>query len=174
MSQPTNAFTPYVLPIDFAQVLVGPQGPKGDKGDTGAKGDTGNPGVAGADGAKGDKGDKGPPGDGSITVVAAEALSAGEPVGIADGLAMKASALGAEAIGFALESVAAGSTVHICRDGVNTAVTGLAAGVQYLGTTPGTFSSTPPTAAGALVQKLGFAVDATTLIFKTERILRLA
>ena len=166
MSQPTNAFTPYVLPIDFAQVLVGPQGPKGD---------TGNPGAAGADGAKGDKGDKGPPGDGSITVVAAEALSAGEPVGIVDGLAMKASALSAEAIGFALESVAAGYTVHICRDGVNTAVTGLAPGVQYLGTTPGAYSSTPPTAApGALVQKLGLAVDATTLIFKTERILRLA
>lgn len=177
MSQPTNAFTPNVLPIDFAQVLVGPQGPKGDKGDTGAKGDTGNPGAAGADGAKGDKGDKGdkgPPGDGSITVVAAEALSAGEPVGIADGLAMKASALGAEAIGFALESVAAGSTVHICRDGVNTAVTGLTAGVQYLGTSPGTFSSTPPTTAGALVQKLGLAVDSFTLIFKAERILRLA
>ena len=168
MSQPTNAFTPNVLPLDFAQVLVGPQGPKGD---------TGNPGAAGADGVKGDKGDKGdkgPPGDGSITVVAAEALSAGEPVGIVDGLAMKASALSAEAIGFALESVAAGSTVHICRDGVNTAVTGLAPGVQYLGTSPGTFSSTPPTTAGALVQKLGLAVDATTLIFKTERILRLA
>ena len=171
MSQPTNAFTPYVLPIDFAQVLVGPQGPKGDKGDTG------NPGAAGADGVKGDKGDKGdkgPPGDGSITVVAAEALSAGEPVGIVDGLAMKASALGAEAIGFALESAAAGYTVHICRDGVNTAVTGLTPGVQYLGITPGTFSSTPPTAAGALVQKLGLAVDSSTLIFKAERILRLA
>lgn len=113
-------------------------------------------------------------GGGGTTVVAAEALSAGEPVGIADGLAMKASALGAEAIGFALESVAAGSTVHICRDGVNTAVTGLTPGVQYLGTTPGAYSSTPPTAAGALVQKLGLAVDDATLIFKAERILRLA
>ena len=113
-------------------------------------------------------------GGGGTTVVAAEALSAGEPVGIADGLAMKASALGAEAIGFAMESVAAGSTVHICRDGVNTAVTGLTPGVQYLGTTPGAYSSTPPTAAGALVQKLGLAVDDATLIFKAERILRLA
>ena len=111
---------------------------------------------------------------GRIGLPAGEALLAGEPVGVTDGLAVKASALGAEAVGFALEGVAPGSTVHICRDGVNTAVTGLTAGVQYLGITPGTFSSTPPTAAGALVQKLGLAVDAATLIFKTERVLRLA
>ncbi|AEI71202.1 hypothetical protein [EBPR siphovirus 1] len=109
-----------------------------------------------------------------IEFPAGETLLAGEPVGIANGLVVKASAIGVEAVGFVLEGVAQGSTAKLCRDGVNTAVTGLTAGVQYLGTSPGTFSSTPPTTAGALVQKLGLAVDSFTLIFKAERILRLA
>ena len=111
---------------------------------------------------------------GRIGLPAGEALLAGEPAGVANGLAVKASALGVEAVGFVLEDTAPGSTVKLRRDGVNTAVTGLTAGVQYLGTSPGTFSSTPPTTAGALVQKLGLAVDSSTLIFKAERILRLA
>jgi len=111
---------------------------------------------------------------GRIEIPAGEDLLAGEPAGIANGLAVKASAIGVEAVGFVLEGVAQGSTAKLCRDGVNTAVTGLTAGVQYPGTSPGTFSSTPPTTAGALVQKLGLAVDSFTLIFKAERILRLA
>lgn len=49
--------------------------------------------------------------------------------------------------------------------GMITGLTGLTVGADYFLGTSGALTTTPPTAAGSIVQYLGFAISATTLMF---------
>lgn len=78
-----------------------------------------------------------------------------------------ASSEGKPADGFVIGAVAAGSTAAVCRPGQTiTGLTGLTAGVTYyLGTTAGQITNTPPASTGNVVQVVGIAASATSLIF---------
>jgi hypothetical protein len=76
-----------------------------------------------------------------------------------------ATATGKEADGFVLANVTspADATVHF--DGINTALGSLTLGAQYfLSTTPGVgVATTPPSASGNIVQRLGKAISLTEI-----------
>jgi hypothetical protein len=110
----------------------------------------------------------------AITATATEALTAGNFVNVYN----NAGAIGVRkadattnakpANGFVLIGVAnaAVATVYLISQ-TNTALTGLTAGAEYwLSTTPGGVITTAPAAAGNLVQFLGFAASATSLVFE--------
>lgn len=63
-----------------------------------------------------------------------------------------------------------GQTATVYFDGTNDAVSGLTAGLDYFlsGTTPGAITSTAPTTAGHVVQRVGFALSATELSFEAS------
>lgn len=116
-----------------------------------------------------------PSGLGSETqaAVATEALSAGDFVNIYDNAGTKAvrkadaSTAGKEANGFVIASVAISASATVYTDGANTQMTGLVAGrVYFLGSTPGSVTSTPLTAAGQIHQRLGVAATTTSLVFE--------
>lgn len=103
-------------------------------------------------------------------IVASENLSAGDFVNVySDAGTPKvrkadASTTGKHAHCFVLEAVTSGNTATVYFENGNTQVTGATAGDVYLSdTTPGGFTSTPPTGAGKIVQKLGVAVGATEI-----------
>jgi len=76
-----------------------------------------------------------------------------------------ATAYGTRGMGFVVAAASAGGTVTVYRSGMpNTAVTGLTIGQQWLSaTTPGKVTNTPPTAAGSVQQKVGYASAANML-----------
>lgn len=108
----------------------------------------------------------------TVQITASEALSGGDLVNIynnagtasvrkADG-----STTGKVAHGFVLAAVASAATATVYLAGLNTAVTGLTPGPQFLSdTTPGGSTDTAPTTAGHTVQSVGVAVSATALQF---------
>ena len=112
-----------------------------------------------------------PPGIGADTfsVVAYEDLSAGDFVNIYDNSGTSncrkadATTAGKEAHGFVLEAVTAAAVATIYREGTNNQVTGLSVGMQYLDTTAGACTNTPPSASGNIVQRLGVAISATEM-----------
>lgn len=111
----------------------------------------------------------------TFTVVASEALAAGDFVNIWDdgGTAKvrKADATteGKEAIGFVLEAVSAAGNALVYMEGKNTQLAGMTPGTrQYLATTPGGRTATAPSAVGNVVQPLGDALNATTLAFEKQ------
>lgn len=105
-------------------------------------------------------------------IVASEALIAGDIVNVFDSngdfrvrKACAAVANNKEAHGFVLNSVAAGSLVSVYYQGYNDQLAGLSPGTQFLSTTPGKVTSTPPGSAGQILHRLGFAANDTTLNF---------
>ncbi|MBB5234497.1 hypothetical protein [Deinococcus budaensis] len=105
-------------------------------------------------------------------ITAAEALSAGDLVAVLPEGARRASAaqLGREAAGFVLQAAASGAQAAVFFQGVNTAVTGQTPGPAFLDPyAPGRTTSTPPTAAGHLLQPVGWASSATSLVFQPGR-----
>lgn len=109
----------------------------------------------------------------TYSVLASEALAAGDLVNIynnantANCRKADASSTGKEAMGFVLTAVAAAATATIYFEGNNTAVSGLTPGKQWLSaTTPGKSASSAPTAAGSIVQSVGFSASATELNFQ--------
>lgn len=105
-------------------------------------------------------------------ITASEALVAGDFVNIWDSTGAKArkadaSVSGKEAHGFVLAAVASGAAATVYRmSQSNTQRTGMTPGQrQYLATTPGGCTPTPPSASGNVVQFLGVAVSATALDF---------
>lgn len=81
-----------------------------------------------------------------------------------------ASVAGKEAHGFAPNAIAAGASGTVHFEGMNTALTGLAPGVQFLSATiPGKTTSTAPSATGQVLQRVGFAVSATALNFEPHQ-----
>lgn len=108
-----------------------------------------------------------------VNCPAFENLSAGQPVN----LFLNAGALNARLanatdsskpmLGFTLANVTAPASATIYMIGAtDTALSGLTIGTDYyLDVTAGTFTATPPATAGNIVQRVGTAVSATSLIF---------
>lgn len=113
--------------------------------------------------------------------IASEALSANDLVNIwsnggvhsvrkADG-----SSKGKEAHGFVLSAVAIGEQAKIYFEGTNAGLTGILPGIQYLSdTVPGKSTTTPPTAAGHIVQVVGFGFSANAINFQYNNPIELA
>lgn len=104
------------------------------------------------------------------SIVSSENLAAGDLVNIWNSTGAKvrkadASTSGKEAHGFVLAAVTAPAAATVYFEGNNTQVTGLTPGVQFLSTTPGLATGTAPSAAGNVVQRVGFASTATNLNF---------
>lgn len=116
----------------------------------------------------------------TAAIAASENLAAGDFVNVwSDGGAFKvrkadATAAGKEAHGFVLAAVTAPANATVYFEGTNTAVSGATPGVQYLATTAGGFTSTAPSGAGNVVQKLGVAVSATSISFEAQQHIVLA
>ena len=117
-----------------------------------------------------------PSGVGADTQVvqASEALNAGHFVNIYDGGAgvfrcrkADASTSGKEANGFVLAAVSSGSNATVYQVGsANNQLSGLTPSKYYLSTTTaGGVQTTIPTGSGQVVQELGVASSATTLVF---------
>lgn len=106
----------------------------------------------------------------TATITASEALSAGDYVNVWNSTGAKvrkadASTSGKEAHGFVLAAVSNGAPATVYFEGTNTQVTGQTAGPVYLSTTPGAGTTTPPSTAGQVVQRLGVATGTTAVNF---------
>ena len=116
----------------------------------------------------------------TASIVASEALSAGDYVNVYDDTGTAkvrkadATTAGKEAHGFVLSAVSSAASATVYFEGTNTAITGQTAGVVYLATTAGAGSTTPPSAAGNVVQRIGFAVSATAMNFTSNQPIVLA
>jgi hypothetical protein len=108
----------------------------------------------------------------TASVTASEALAAGDLVNIWNSTGAKvrkadATTAGKEAHGFVLAAVSSSATATVYFEGTDTGVTGLTPGVNYLATTAGTATATPPSGSGNVVQRVGFATAATALNFQS-------
>ncbi len=106
------------------------------------------------------------------TVTTSEAVASGDLVNIWDSTGAKcrkadAAVAGKEAHGFVLVGVGSGASAIVYFEGSNTAMAGLTPGPQFLSTTAGTTSATAPSGSGNVVQRVGFAVSATTMNFQS-------
>ncbi|RLE64922.1 MAG: hypothetical protein DRJ47_06505 [Thermoprotei archaeon] len=117
----------------------------------------------------------------TINLPAYEDLSAGDFVNIFDdsGTAKvrKADASSNKpAHGYVLSSAAAGDNVTVHFDGHNTQLTGLTPGTYYFlsDTTPGGVTDTPPSTSGCIAQRLGVAINSTTIDVEIEDPIELA
>lgn len=110
-------------------------------------------------------------GDSTASIVASEALAAGDFVNVWDDAGTPkmrkadATASGKAADGFVLASVTSGNSGTFYALGeFNDQLSGLTPGaIQYLSTTAGGVTATRPSAAGNVVQRLGRAINATTI-----------
>jgi hypothetical protein len=109
------------------------------------------------------------------SIVSSEALADGDIVNVWDNggtpKVRKAdwSTAGKEGHGFVLAAVLSGAAATVYFEGSNGHLTGLTAGVQYGDpATPGRCTNVAPTAAGKVVQRVGFATSATNLNFQSE------
>jgi len=108
----------------------------------------------------------------TASIVASENLSAGDLVNIWSNVGVfsvrkaDASTAGKEAMGFVLAAVTSGQNALVYFEATNTQVTSLNPGIQYLSSTvAGKPTSVAPSAAGSVVQIVGFATSATSLNF---------
>ena len=114
------------------------------------------------------------------SIVTSENLAAGDLVniynnaGTATARKADATTAGKEAHGFVLSAVTSPAAATVYFEGTNTAVTGLTAGKQYLSTTAGLSTSTAPSSAGNIVQRVGVATGATSLNVECDEPLTLA
>jgi hypothetical protein len=114
------------------------------------------------------------------SIVSSENLAAGDFVNIYDdsGTAKvrkaDATTSGKQAHGFVLSAVTSPAEATVYMEGTNTAVTGATAGGVFLSTTAGGFTSTAPSSAGNVVQRIGVATSATTVSFEYQQPIVLA
>jgi hypothetical protein len=110
----------------------------------------------------------------TVAIITSEALAAGDLVNVWNSTGAKcrkadASTSGKEAHGFVKAAFGSGASATVYFEGNNDQVTGLTAGVQFLSaTTPGLATNTAPSAAGQVVQRVGFATAAANLNFQSE------
>lgn len=109
----------------------------------------------------------------TASITASENLAAGDFVNIyndaGDAKARKADAStsGKYAHGFVLAAVDSGDPAVVYFEGPNTQVTGATPGEVFLSaTTAGGFTSSAPSTAGQVVQKIGVATSATSINFE--------
>lgn len=115
----------------------------------------------------------------SKALTTSEAIASGDFVNIWNSSGAKvrkadATVAGKEAHGFVLVGVGSGATATVYFEGANTSVTGQTPGPVFLSTTAGTATSTAPSAAGNVVQRIGFAVSATEINFQSQPPITLA
>jgi hypothetical protein len=106
-------------------------------------------------------------------IAATEALAAGDFVNVYNSSGAKcrkadASTAGKEAHGFVLAAVDSGNNATVYFEGTNTQVTGHTPGVVFLSATPGLATTTAPSSAGNVVQRIGFATGATAINFQSQ------
>jgi hypothetical protein len=106
---------------------------------------------------------------------AAENLAAGDLVYVtATGTVAKADASASNAsktaVGFVLTAVTNGNPATVYLEGINDSLSGLTVGSRYFlsGTTAGGITATAPSTAGHVVQLVGVAVSANSLVFRPE------
>jgi hypothetical protein len=110
----------------------------------------------------------------TASITASEALAANDVVNIWNSTGAKArkadwSAAGKEGHGFVLASVLNGAQATVYFEGTNAGLTGLTPGVQYGDpANPGKTTATPPSTAGQVVQRVGFATATTSFNFQSE------
>lgn len=109
----------------------------------------------------------------TASVVSSENLAAGDLVNIWNSTGAKvrkadATTAGKEAHGFVIAAVTSPAAATVYFEGTNASVTGLTPGVQYLSTTAGQATATPPSGSGNVVQRVGFATAAAALNFQSE------
>lgn len=80
-----------------------------------------------------------------------------------------ATTIGKEVHGFVLSSYAAGTLATVQFDGFNTAVTGQSVGTVFLSPIAGEGTNIAPSAIGNIVQRLGFAISATSVNFNPQQ-----
>lgn len=108
------------------------------------------------------------------TLTASENIAAGDFVNVWDdgGTASvrkaDATTAGKEADGFTKAAITAAATGLVFFEGNNDAVAGATIGPVYLSTTAGGFTSTPPTASGNVVLRIGVATAATSVNFERQ------
>lgn len=112
-------------------------------------------------------------------IAASEALAAGDYVNVWNSTGAKvrkadATVAGKEAHGFVLAAVTSGANATVYFEGTNTQVSGQTPGPVFLGTTAGQGTTTPPSTAGNVVQRIGFAVSATAVNFQSQPSVTLA
>jgi len=102
------------------------------------------------------------------------ALAAGDFVNVYNDLGVMrvrkadASSAVAPANGFVLEAYLSGATATVYFAGLNGVLTGLTLGQHFLSTTPGVSNHVAPAAAGNIVQRIGTALNSTTLFFNPQ------
>ena len=108
----------------------------------------------------------------TASIIASEILAAGDIVNVWNNAAVAnvrkadGSVTGKEAHGFVLVGAAALASATVYFEGTNTQCTGLTPGQQFLsGATAGKSVAAAPTGAGKVLQRVGFAVSATSLNF---------
>jgi hypothetical protein len=106
-------------------------------------------------------------------IQASEALAAGDLVNVWSSSGAfrvrkaDATSSGKEAHGFVRAAVSSGANATVYPpSSTNDQVSGLSPGTQYLSTTPGAATATPPSGSGNVVQRVGFAGSATALNFQ--------
>jgi hypothetical protein len=110
----------------------------------------------------------------TASILASEALAAGDMVNIYDSTGAKcrkadAATAGKEAHGFVLAAVESAASATVYFEGTNTQVTGQTPGPVFLSaTTPGLATSTAPSSSGNVVQRVGFATGATAINFQAQ------
>ncbi len=124
-----------------------------------------------------DPGGGGTGADISQAVTASESLPAGALVSLWDDAGtLKARRANATdntkpAVGFVTDPYSPGASATVYFVGVNRDLSGLTLGADYyLSTTPGAVTTTPPSASGNLVQRVGQALSPTALAFAPQEI----
>lgn len=117
----------------------------------------------------------------SATIVASEALAANDLVNVWNDAGTPkvrkadATAEGKEANGFVLASVSSTANATVYFDDRITGLTSKTPGArQYLSTTPGAMTETPPSTAGNVIQYVGVAYSATAVDFEPQEPITLA
>jgi hypothetical protein len=106
-------------------------------------------------------------------ITTSEALAAGDWVNIWNSTGAKArkadaTVSGKEAMGFVLSAFGSAASATVYFEGTNTQVTGQTAGKVFLSTTAGAGQAAAPSAAGNVVQVVGFATSTTTVNFQSN------
>lgn len=117
----------------------------------------------------------------TATIVASEILATNDLVNVWNDVGTPkvrkadATAEGKEANGFVLAGVASAANATVYFDDRITGLTSKTPGArQYLSTTPGTMTETPPSTAGNVVQCIGVAYSATAVDFEPQEPITLA
>jgi len=116
----------------------------------------------------------------TAAITTSEAIASGDFVNIWNSTGAKCrkadgSVSGKHAMGFVLVGVGSAATATVYFEGTNTAVTGQTPGDVFLSAaTAGLATSTAPSAAGNVVQPIGFAISATAINFQYNRPIVLA